>query len=87
MATVSQRVATVADGAAFIELTYDDQTEVVTRIAWANNSTRPVRAWFTPPTGARVFDATLQPGQSGSRTLTGNARFNRSASWDFNLAT
>jgi hypothetical protein len=87
MATVTQRVASIDNGGAFIEMTFDDQTEIVTRIAWANNIDRPVLVWFTHPVSGRVLDVTLQPGASGSRNFSGNQRFNRADNWGFNLAT
>lgn len=87
MATVTQRVAEVDNGRAFIELTYDDVTEVVTRIAWANNAGRPVLCTFRRPNGVMPINKTLAPGEANSVGLTGGARFNRADTWSFNLAT
>lgn len=87
MATVTHRPANIEGGGAFIEMTYDDQTEIVTRVAWANNLNRPVRIWFTHPVSGRIVDTLLQAGQSGSRNFAGNQRFNRADAWDLNLAT
>ena len=61
----------------WVEFGYDDATMVCNRVAWANETNRPVRVIVTRSNGTVFVDALLAAGDpGGARTLTGGQRFN-----------
>lgn len=85
MALVTQKAAEIDNGGAYVEFTYEDTNELVSRVAWANNLAVNVIVTVRNANGATVLDSTLSPGASGAINLSGGDRFKRDA-YSMNLA-
>lgn len=82
MATQTYRPSSVLDGLAYVEYRYDDTTNLVNLVTWANNTDVNVRMLVVDSAGRTVVDQLLAPVPApqitGSLALTGGRRIK----WD-----
>jgi hypothetical protein len=87
VALVTKTLSQISNGAAYVEIDYQDTNELVEEVRWANNLPTEVLCIVKrADTGATVLNTRLQPGASGFVQFSGGDRF-KMEFYEVNLAS